>query len=298
MSLGRERDGAPLDTEVLERVIDCAPDAIVVADEDGTIVLANRASESLFLRPRAELLGASVESLLPERMRASHASHRARFIGAPSTRPMGSNGRLPALRADGSEVITEIALSATAIGGRVLATVILRDVSARVAEEERLRYLGTHDALTDLYNRAFYEAEKERLVHGRIAPVSVIAIDVDELKVINDRHGHAAGDQHLRRLAAVLRSSFRAEDVVARLGGDEFVVLLPGVDLPACEAAKERFLVELERHNEIAARPVRVSVGVATARRADAVTAAVRAADERMYRAKRRGRKISDSALA
>jgi diguanylate cyclase (GGDEF)-like protein/PAS domain S-box-containing protein len=290
--------GASLDASLLGVVVDSAPDAILVAEEEGRIVLANRAAEDLFLCTRELLVGRPVEELMPERFRDAHRAHRRHFLQSPTLRPMGGSGRLPALRADGTEVITEAALSSTRIGERQLAIVILRDVTARVEEEERLRYLSTHDALTELYNRAFFEAEKERLTHGRVAPISIIALDVDDLKTVNDRFGHAAGDQHLRQLAAVLRHSFRAEDVVARLGGDEFVVLLPGLDVEATQAVAERFLADLARHNEIAARPVRVSIGIATARRADAISAALRMADERMYQAKRGNRRISGGALA
>jgi diguanylate cyclase (GGDEF)-like protein len=82
------------------------------------------------------------------------------------------------------------------------------------------------------------------------------------------------------------------------LGGDEFGVLLPGLDVQTVQVAAERFLADLARHNENAARPVRVSIGTATARRADALSAALRLADERMYQAKRRNRRSSRSARA
>jgi diguanylate cyclase (GGDEF)-like protein len=95
----------------------------------------------------------------------------------------------------------------------------------------------------------------------------------------------------------VLRQSFRADDIVARLGGDEFVVLLPGVDVEERDQIVERFVEDLARQNEIAARPVKASVGSATARRPGALSAAIRVADERMYKAKAAVRRVSHSAL-
>ncbi|MCA9612643.1 MAG: diguanylate cyclase [Sandaracinus sp.] len=287
-----------IDAPLLAAVVDQAPDALLLVDDEGWVAFANRAACALFGYDAAELVGLPVERLMPERFRDEHRQHRERFQRAPRSRPMGVGGRLPVLRADGTEVMTEVSLAPVrATGGRHGVVVALRDATDHVREEERLRYLSTHDGLTELYNRAFFEAEKSRLESGRTTPISVVVVDVDDLKLVNDRYGHAAGDQHLRALAAVLRQSFRAEDVVARLGGDEFVVLLPGVDVVERDEIVERFLEDLRRQNEIAARPVKASVGAATARRPGALTAAIRVADERMYKAKSALRRISQSAL-
>jgi diguanylate cyclase (GGDEF)-like protein/PAS domain S-box-containing protein len=289
--------GLEVDSSLLIAVVDQAPDALLVVDHDGWVVLANQAACTLFGRDPAELLGMPVESLMPERFRETHVQHRARFLQAAKPRAMGSSGRLPVLHADGREIITEVSLGPVQTPGRRYVVVALRDVTRRVVEEERLRYLSTHDSLTELYNRAFFEAEKARLEAGRVAPISVVVIDVDDLKLVNDRFGHAAGDRHLRALAAVLRNSFRAEDIVARLGGDEFVVLLPNVDAEERDQVVARFVADLRRQNEIAARPVKASVGAATARRPEALGAAIRVADERMYRAKSSLRRVPSGAL-
>ncbi|MCB9603091.1 MAG: GGDEF domain-containing protein [Sandaracinus sp.] len=286
-----------IDAELLAAVVDQAPDALLLVDDEGWVAFANRAACTLLGYDLAELVGAPVEKLMPERFRATHVGHRTRFMQAPRARAMGIGGRLPVRRADGTEVVAEVSLGPVQQNGNHGVVVALRDVTERVREEDRLRYLSTHDALTELYNRAFFEAEKSRLESGRVAPISVVVVDVDDLKVVNDRYGHAAGDQHLRALAAVLRRAFRADDVVARLGGDEFVVLLPRVDVMERDEIVERFLDELRRQNEIAARPVKVSVGTATARRSGALSTALRVADERMYKAKSSLRRVSQRAL-
>ena len=108
---------------------------------------------------------------------------------------------------------------------KVIVSVV--DITQQKRAEDRLRFLSTHDVLTGLYNRAFFEEETTRMERGRHYPISVLMVDVDHLKITNDRRGHAAGDSLLRRAAAVLRAAFRTEDVVARIGGDEFAVLLP-----------------------------------------------------------------------
>ena len=156
--------------------------------------------------------------------------------------------------------------------------------------EARLRHLSTHDSLTELYNRAFLEAELTRLERGRF-PVSVVIIDLDNLKETNDEFGHAAGDRLLKRTAAVLRTSFRAEDIIARFGGDEFAVLLPGVDEARLEQAIQRLELDLCRHNEVhRGVDLSFSIGGATARHRGSLHAALRVADHHMYQRKRAAR--------
>ena len=286
------------DSGLLGAIVESAPDAILVADADGRIVLANGQAEELFGYDREELLYRSVEMLIPEEQRKRHVDHRATYLKRPRRRSMGDYGRLEPRRKDGSHVCVEVSLSHMRRGQDDYVITVLRDVSKKIAEEERLRYLSTHDGLTELYNRSFFEAEKARLEQGRVAPISVLVVDLDDLKKTNDRFGHAEGDRVLQRMAAVLRNAFRKEDVVARLGGDEFVVLLPGLDVKERNEAVERFREDLERHNDIMrVRPLRASIGAATARRPSALSAALRAADERMYAAKRRQRRISEGVI-
>jgi two-component system, cell cycle response regulator len=147
-----------------------------------------------------------------------------------------------------------------------------------------LEHRSTHDALTGLFNRAFFDAEVRRLTRGRTFPISFLAVDLDGLKRVNDTMGHAAGDHLIVRAATVLLSTFRAEDVVARLGGDEFTVLLPAVDATTGEKVLCRLAQRVEAANQDPGEPsVSMSVGLATASTGAAVPAALKLADERMY---------------
>jgi len=270
-----------------------APDAIVVTDEKGRIAKVNEATLRLFRCREEDVIGHFVECLVPEASRGAHVLSRRRWLERPRPREMGSGKLLSARRHDGSRFPADIRISVIEAAGRSWAVAIVRDVTERENERARLRHLSTHDELTGLFNRNFFEAEKARFERGRDHPISVLVLDVDGLKETNDAHGHDAGDAILRRLGAVLRRAFRDDDVVARVGGDEFAVLLPGLDAVGRVEAVHRFFADLERHNELSAgRPLNVSVGGATAPNGHALPMALRLADVRMYDQKhaRRGR--------
>ena len=99
-------------------------------------------------------------------------------------------------------------------------------LQARIAAEEKLRYLAEHDDLTGLHNRRSLVAHlSERLAAGQPGPVAVLYFDLDRLKSINDYFGHTAGDRFIRIFAERLQSSVGDRGMIGRLGGDEFVVI-------------------------------------------------------------------------
>jgi diguanylate cyclase (GGDEF)-like protein/PAS domain S-box-containing protein len=157
--------------------------------------------------------------------------------------------------------------------------VIMTDITERKQREDELQYLSFHDALTGLYNRAYFEESMARLERGRQYPVSAIMADVDGLKQVNDTQGHAAGDELLGRAAHALRSVFRAEDMVARIGGDEFVALLPQTDAARVEMVIPRIRDSVSNH-----QPLSLSIGAAsTDAPGSSIAQLVKLADHRMY---------------
>ncbi len=160
-----------------------------------------------------------------------------------------------------------------------------------------LRPLADQDELTELYNRRYFNAEAKRQISAwrRFRnPLSLIMLDIDHFKEINDIHGHAGGDQVLMRLATVLRSQTRDIDTICRYGGEEFVILLPFTDLRGAMAKAEQIrraaAVQQLRWNGQHIR-FKVSLGVAElANSAWDVETLVAAADQALYQAKREGR--------
>ena len=167
----------------------------------------------------------------------------------------------------------------------------------RVEEaEQRLRDLATTDALSGLWNRRHFldcaRAEVRRAQrHGQ--PLTVVLADIDHFKRVNDDHGHAAGDDVIRHVSAVLRAQLRAPDIVGRWGGEEFIMLLPQTDLAGAAMLCERLRRAVETtpcEHAQGAIHVTMSFGVAVVDLDSALEESAKQADAALYEAKHAGR--------
>ena len=154
------------------------------------------------------------------------------------------------------------------------------------------------DVLTGLYNRRYMETHVGTLVDQAIArgkPLSVLILDIDYFKSINDTHGHDAGDDVLQDFAIRIRKSIRGIDLACRYGGEEFVVVMPETDMAVATMVAERL------RRRIASEPfpiqkgartveVTISIGIAALGADDNAAAVIKRADQALYRAKRDGR--------
>jgi len=135
-----------------------------------------------------------------------------------------------------------------------------------------MAYFSTHDALTGLYNRLFFETEFERLENSRFYPISIITAEINALKNLNDAFGLNTGDQMLINVARLFSNVFRQEDIITRYGGDDFVILLPGADAAVVKAVMNRIDKHIEDFNkEHADLPISLSMGVSTAKKGESL---------------------------
>ncbi len=188
---------------------------------------------------------------------------------------------------DGATVYTEVSvkLRLNACGG-LEAVGISRDITVRKSSERKILYINQHDPLTDLYNRRHYNEQLSLLNTADNMPLSLVLIDVNGMKLMNDAFGHMVGDKLLTGFAQVLKSSLRASDIAARIGGDEFVLLLPRTDAKAAERVVRRIKAALidKAVEDIA---ITASFGLATKHLVEEDFGGIyRMAEDNMYREK------------
>ncbi|HKH84127.1 MAG TPA: diguanylate cyclase, partial [Gemmatimonadales bacterium] len=266
-------------------------DVIIVTRADGTVRFVSPSATRVFgYDPAAMMRQTVIELLHPDdRSRASTFFREA--AQAPGvTGPVEWRFRQP----DGSwlhaEILATNLLHDQSVKGVVLNT---RDVSERRRLEEQLTHQAFHDPLTGLANRALF---RDRVSHAlalaqrRGSPVTVLFLDLDDFKTVNDSLGHAEGDRLLISAAERFLACARTADTVARLGGDEFAILIEGTD--GRDGLPERLAAAMSHPFTLSGSQVRISasIGVASASTSDSADDLLRNADMAMYAAKRRGK--------
>ena len=168
---------------------------------------------------------------------------------------------------------------------------ISRDITDKKKAEEKVEYLSFHDRLTGLYNRAFFDEELKRLDTERQLPITIVMGDLNGLKVINDAYGHAKGDILLKRVANILKESFRKEDITSRWGGDEFMSILPRTSSEDAKNIVKR-IKELCSEGSTTDIFLSISFGISTKKhKSESMDDVLKKAEDKMYK-----NKISDSA--
>ncbi|MGB0111622.1 MAG: EAL domain-containing protein [Ilumatobacteraceae bacterium] len=257
--------------------------------DDSRIVDANQSLADMLDRPLESMLGMGIREIThPDDLRAA-ATQRARLeLGIADTYLLDQRY----IRSDGEYVWARTRVSVTEDEGVALAITHIEDVTDQRLAADRLTHAATHDGLTELPNRAALVERLDALLASALpGEVSVLFIDLDNFKVVNDSLGHSVGDELLREIAQRLREVMRDADRLARFGGDEFVVFVDGGVDPAVVSERLRRAVQrpviVEGHELV----ITASIGFAVNATAD-LTAdeLLRDADAAMYRAKAGGR--------
>jgi diguanylate cyclase (GGDEF)-like protein/PAS domain S-box-containing protein len=296
-----EHIAAQRDAQRLIEVLELADDLIGICDPKGQLLHLNRAG-----RMFADLRGGLEKTFVPGRWVTDDDRERLTGEVVEELRRTGRwTGDIHMVDAEGNEVPTLARFIAHRDddGEIEFYSWILRDISDRKEHEQRLEHRALHDPLTGLPNRSRLLSGLHEAVRGAEAPargVAALFVDLDDFKVLNDRRGHATGDELLRNIAERLRDAVRPGDTVSRYGGDEFVVIVEGLaDTAQAVEVAERIRAVLRDPivvDDDEAVTIGASIGIAVTWGfdGDGVPATpeglLRAADAAMYEAKRKGR--------
>jgi diguanylate cyclase (GGDEF)-like protein/PAS domain S-box-containing protein/putative nucleotidyltransferase with HDIG domain len=231
-------------------------DGVISTDFQGKVQLINKVAQQLtgwtqeeaFERPLEEVF-----NIINENTREKCENPAYKVLNTGQVVELDNHTVL--ISKEGAEIPIEDSAAPIRDKGDNITGVVLvfRDCTEKKEKRKKILYLSYHDQLTGLYNRRFYEEELKRIDTKRHFPLTIMMMDVNGLKLINDAFGHSIGDQVLIKTAEVLKRECRTDDIIARIGGDEFVMLLPMTDSKQAECIAERIkqVVEIEKIKSI-----------------------------------------------
>ncbi len=241
-SLERER-------EIALTTLEAISDAVITADEKGSISYVNPAAEKLLNLPTEHLIGQPVQSTIRLEREAYREFDVATAVDLDEAMNQCAIQKLPELnlcdnRGQAIQVDSVVSpFCADESTGNNGAAIVMRDVSVERELSRELEYRATHDALTGLANRYIFELRlREMIVASRDDQQqhAICYIDLDQFKIVNDTCGHSAGDKLLLQVATMLNKTVRTNDTIARLGGDEFGMLIRDCDEQEAESIARR----------------------------------------------------------
>ena len=276
----------------LQAILEAYPVGICLTQKR-VIEWGNKAFYRIFGYPEGSLEGTKTRDFYTEEKEYRRVG-RALFmppenerVAQTETRLLDKNGKLvdchlQASPLDPSNPDKGYILAMMDITQRKRADAALRE------REKRFKYISFHDGLTGLYNRTFFEEQISLLDKNlpRLSPLSIISIDVDGLKLINDTFGHKAGDDLLVAVSELVSKPFRNIDIIARIGGDEFCVILPGVATQMATEKREEIIQLVDKYNsKNPTIPMSISIGMATSQglKGESIYDIYQKADDNMY---------------
>jgi diguanylate cyclase (GGDEF)-like protein/PAS domain S-box-containing protein len=269
------------------QLAEAAFEAILICE--GTVVLdCNDAAVALYGKAKDSLVGSSILQYVDEEA----IEEMDRQLARPSDAPFESHH----LRHDGSVFPVEARVRDMHFRGTAALVLAVRDITEYKAMEARLRHLASTDPLTGIANRRHFmeQGRAEFSRSGRYGyPLSVMMLDVDHFKRINDTYGHDVGDQALKALTEEIGHALRGSDLLGRLGGEEFALLLPSTPLAGAHILAERVRGEIERmrlDTSSGELGFTISIGVCELAGDQDFSALLNRADKALYDAKNGGR--------
>lgn len=274
-------------------LLDLLPAGLLIHQEQGVVYANLEAARILGVSPDG-LVGRHFLDFVDD---ADAAAQRVCFVGCLIERELVRIKDCVLIGADGRRTNVQVSMSPLPWEGLPVIYVLLNDVTALKETEDTLRRLSLTDSLTGVSNRRHFietaEREVER-VQRYHRPLSMLMLDIDHFKRVNDTYGHHVGDEALKVFTAICQRTLRRNDLLGRMGGEEFAILLPETDAAGARRLAER-IRHLVMHASVPAEGdvVRftVSIGIASCRGGEhTVDTLLSCADEALYQAKHAGR--------
>lgn len=275
-----------------------AQDAIIMMDGHGRITLWNQSAQRIFHYTAQEMMGRNPHELMaPAKYLERFEAAYPRFQQTGQGDVIGKTIELSALRKGGEIFPIELSLSSVKIKNQWYAIAVVRDITGRKRLEAELTKLATTDALTGINNRhCFLTKAREEFnrSHRYQRAFSMVMIDIDHFKRINDTYGHHTGDVVLREMALAAGKALRENDIFGRVGGEEFSAVLIEADMESAAIISERLrsrIQAMEIKTDKGSIRITVSIGLATRTEGDDEFETVsKRADNALYQAKDLGR--------
>jgi diguanylate cyclase (GGDEF)-like protein/PAS domain S-box-containing protein len=289
---GRKMEEALLRSEVeLRALFASMTDVVIVYDTEGRYIEIAPTNPANLYRPADEMLGKTIQDILPK----EQADTLLTMIRTSIQNDRVVRGEY-SLQVSGREV--DFSVSASRLSATT-SIVVAHEITERKRMEQEIRNLSLTDELTGLYNRrGFTLLAEQEMKRARREKRSMLLFfgDLDDLKRINDTHGHAQGDLALKELSSILRESFREADILARFGGDELVILAVDASMENAENLALRIRLALERSNQQGDRPYPLSLILGYAHfdpeAPSSINDLIAQADGRMYQQKQEKKRI------
>ena len=275
--------------EKLKATLKSVGDGVITVDIDGNIAFMNPKALQLTEWDINDVIGKPFNDIfiiINEYTRTKVESPVDMAFGKKQTVELANHTLL--ISKHGKEIpIEDTAAPITSRNGSISGVVLVfRDFSEKKEKQKHIEYLSYHDQLTGLYNRRFFEEELCRLDVERNLPLSFVYADLDGLKIVNDAFGHDSGDILIQKVAEILKTSCRADDIIARMGGDEFVIIFPRTDTETVKAMSEHLKEKIERIN---LQDIHISISFGWETKNDieqSVREALKCAEDLMYQRK------------
>lgn len=263
----------------------------IIVPGEHRLVFANQALAQLLGIPREEIPGRTLASLYRDPTVAER--HEWRLSQGQSL----EDQEIALLRQDGQPAWAMLSVHGLSMDQQPALVAWFRDISEHKSLEAELRHLAVTDPLSGVLNRrAFLKQASQEMARFRrhAHPLALLMLDIDHFRSINESYGQAVGDEGIRRLAAIMRTTLRDSDIIGRLGGEEFAVLLPDTDQEAALQTAERLRQTVAGANLLTAWgrvQLTISVGIGECQHDDtAIEQVLGRADRAMHLAKHGGR--------